>query len=78
MSIFDPDPKPVNWTGVPGWELPGHQAELKRDLERQAMSEVMPFEQEKQSVNRQVAENLAIHGPSDLSRYPIEIQGRKA
>lgn len=56
------------------------EQERRLQKERETRAEVMPFEQEKQLVNRQVAENLAIHGPSDLSRYPIETDdsGRKA
>ena len=76
MSIFDSEVKPTSWTGVPGWELPGHQNELKRALERQAIVEVHPFEQQKQAVNVHVAINEAIHGGT--SRDPIEIDSRKA
>lgn len=76
MSIFDSEVKPTSWTGVPGWELPGHQNELKRQLERHAVAEVQQQEHEKQAVNVHVAINEQIHGGT--SRDPIEIDSRKA
>lgn len=80
MGIFDSEDKPIDFTGIPGWELPGHQAGLKRQMEEQAITQVLPDEQSKQAVNRHVAVNHAIHGVADPSRFPIELDdtGRKA
>lgn len=66
--------------GGPGFELPGFQAQTKREAEQRAIAEVQAFESEKRFVNRQVAENIAVLGQSDIASHPIEISdsGRKA
>lgn len=72
MSIFEQDPKPINYTGVPGWELPGYQAEEKRRREELVINEVATFEREKAAVNLHVAQSVAVLGRADIAQYPLE------